>query len=60
MDRTDGDATNDNVVDIADLGLLVNAYGDNANITGSGYDVRADFNVDGMVDIADFGLLVKN
>ena len=55
-----GDATNDNVVDIGDFGVLVNAYGGDVNIGGSGYDLRADFNGDGVVDIADFGLLVNN
>ena len=55
-----GDANNDNVVDIADFGLLVNAYNSSANVPGSGYDASADFTCDGTVDIADFGLLVNN
>ena len=55
-----GDANNDNAVDIGDFGVLVNAYGGQAGVAGSGYDVRADFNGDGVVDIADFGLLVNN
>ena len=55
-----GDADNSNVVDIADFGLLVNAYGGDSSVSGSGYDTRADFNCDGIVDIADFGLLVNN
>ena len=55
-----GDANNDNVIDIGDFGVLVNAYGGQANLAGSGYDTRADFNDDGTVDIADFGLLVNN
>ena len=55
-----GDANNDNVVDIGDFGILVNAYNSNAAIPGSGYDIRADFNGDGTVDIADFGILVNN
>ena len=55
-----GDATNDNVVDIADFGLLVNAYNSSSAIAGSGYDIRADFTGDGVVDIGDFGVLVNN
>ena len=54
-----GDANNDNSVDIADFGILVNAYNGDINIPGSGYDVRADFNCDGVVDIGDFGILVN-
>ena len=54
-----GDATNDNSVDIADFGALVNAYGGSANSAGSDYDPAADFNGDGFVDVADFGLLVN-
>ena len=55
-----GDANGDNVIDIADFGILVSAYNSDAGISGSGYDVRADFNDDGVVDIADFGILVNN
>ena len=55
-----GDTNNDNSVDIADFGVLVNAYNGDANIPGSGYDPAADFNYDGVVDIADFGILVNN
>ena len=55
-----GDANGNNVIDIADFGLLVNAYNSDATIANSGYDIRADFNDDGTVDIADFGLLVNN
>ena len=55
-----GDADDSNVIDIADFGLLVNAYNGDASIPNSGYDVRADFNGDARVDIADFGILVNN
>ena len=55
-----GDANNDNTVDIADFGILVNSYGGNAVLSGSGYDVRADFTCDGVIDVADFGVLVNN
>ena len=54
-----GDADGNNLVDIGDFGILVNAYGGDAGIPGSGYDQRADFNGDGTVDIADFGSLVN-
>ena len=55
-----GDANNDNVIDIADFGVLVNAYNSDSTKPKSGYDAHADFNGDGVVDIADFGLLVNN
>ena len=57
-----GDANNDNIVDIADFGILVNAYGTlyDGMVPGNGYDAAADFNCDGAIDIADFGILVNN
>ena len=55
-----GDANNDNTVDVLDFGLLVNAYGSDAKVAGSGYDPTADFNYDGVVDVLDFGLLVNS
>ena len=55
-----GDATDDNTVDIADFGVLVNAYGGQVGATGTNYLSAADFNCDGIVDIADFGILVNN
>ena len=55
-----GDATNDNTVDIADFGVLVNAYNGDMSVPNSGYDPAADFNYDGVVDIGDFGILVNN
>ena len=55
-----GDANGDNVVDIADFGILINAYNSDSTLGGSGYDPRADFNDDGVVDIGDFGVLVNN
>ena len=54
-----GDADNNNVIDISDFGILVNAYGSNQG-TNVSYDLTADFNCDGTVDIADFGILVNN
>ena len=55
-----GDANNDNVVDIGDFGLLVNAYNTDVVNALAFYDTRADLNQDGSVDIGDFGLLVNN
>ena len=57
-----GDAVNDNVVDIADFGVLVNVYGDAYDITAptKPSDVASDFNGDGVIDIGDFGILVNN
>ena len=54
-----GDADSNNTVDIGDFGILVNAYGGQANAAGSGYDPTADFDYNGVVDIGDFGLLVN-
>ena len=56
---TGGDADDDNVVDIGDFGILVNAYDGDAAVPGSGYDARADFDYNGVVDIGDFGILVN-
>ena len=53
-----GDANGDNRVDSTDFGILIGAYGSDAAIPGSGYDIRADFNDDGSVDSSDFGLLI--
>ena len=55
-----GDANNDNRVDVLDFGVLVNAYGGNAAVPISGYNPSSDFNYDGSVDVLDFGLLVNN
>ena len=60
VNLTPGDINNDNVVDIADFGLLVNAYGSDSKVPGSSYNVNADLNSDGVVDINDFGLLVNS
>ena len=42
-----------------DFGALVNGYGGDVAVVGSGYDPAADFNFDGRIDVADFGLLVN-
>ena len=54
-----GDADNNNTVDIGDFGILVNAYGSDITIAGSGYNAAADFDDNGVVDIGDFGILVN-
>ncbi len=53
-----GDANRDNVVDIADLLLLINAY--NQISPAVGYTVAADFTLDGTNDISDLLLLIGN
>ena len=53
-----GDANGDNSVDSTDFGLFIGAYGGDASIPGSGYDIRADFNDDSSVDSTDFGLFI--
>ena len=55
-----GDSDNNNTVDVLDFGALVNAYGADSAVAGSGYDETADFNSDGVVDVLDFGILVNN
>ena len=54
-----GDADGNNTVDIGDFGILVNAYGSDVTVSGSGYDPKADFDYNGVVDIGDFGILVN-
>jgi len=48
----EGDANNDNAIDILDFSLLRALYGSS--------DARADFNQDGIVDIMDFSLFRQN
>ena len=55
-----GDSNNDNACDVLDFGNLVNFYGSDSSVAGSGYDATADFNTDGKVDVLDFGLLVNS
>ena len=50
-----GDANNDNVVDLLDLGIL----GDNWHLSGMEWE-DGDFNDDGVVDLLDLGLLGDN
>ncbi|HEY6505430.1 MAG TPA: N,N-dimethylformamidase beta subunit family domain-containing protein [Chitinophagaceae bacterium] len=54
----EGDANNDNSVDLLDFSILLATYN---KITGdTGYDARADFNGDEAVDLLDFSLLLLN
>jgi hypothetical protein len=50
-----GDANNDNVVNVADFGILKVTFG--KSIGDPGYDQRADFDGNNIVNIADFTLL---
>jgi large repetitive protein len=54
----EGDANNDNYVDLLDFGTLLLSY--NKILGNPGYDPRADFNGDNEVDLLDFGLLLLN
>jgi len=54
----EGDANDDNAVDITDFSILRTAFGKSQGQPG--YDARADFNQDGQIDIADFSLLRTN
>ena len=49
----EGDANNDNCVDIQDFSVLRTAF-------SPGYEARADFNQDGVVNIQDFSMLATN
>jgi RHS repeat-associated protein len=53
-----GDANTDNLVDIADFGIVRASFGKSLGDTG--YDGRADFNGDNTVDIVDFSLMRGN
>ncbi|HEY65452.1 MAG TPA: hypothetical protein G4O02_12875, partial [Caldilineae bacterium] len=54
----EGDAYNDNRVDVRDVSMLATAYGKSQGQPG--FDPRADFNEDGAVDQADLALLRAN
>src|SRR2546429_338596 len=57
-----GDANNDNRIDGADFGSLVNVYNDVYDVGDPGAspdDIQADFNGDGYLDGGDFGILVN-
>ena len=54
----EGDANNDNVVNIFDLSILTNSYGKSQGQPG--FDPRVDLNDDGVVNIFDLSLLANN
>jgi hypothetical protein len=51
-----GDANNDGMVDVGDLGILAAHYG---MTSGATWD-KGDFNGDGAVDVGDLGILAAN
>ena len=54
----EGDANNDNTVDLLDFSVLLSTY--NKIVGDPGYDARADFNGDDVVDLLDFSILLPN
>lgn len=54
----EGNANDDNIINILDFGILAASYGKSLGIAG--YDARADFDRSGLVNIIDFGLLAVN
>ncbi|MDP3880203.1 MAG: SBBP repeat-containing protein [Dehalococcoidales bacterium] len=54
----EGNANDDNIINIQDFGILAGSYGKSS--VYAGYDPRADFDKSGQVNIIDFGLLAAN
>ena len=54
----EGDANNDDVVDVSDFSILRTTFLKSCG--AAGFDGRADFNGDCIVDISDFSLLRTN
>jgi hypothetical protein len=54
----EGDANNDNCVNVLDFTMLKNSFGKPAG--DPGYDPRADFSGDNTVSVVDFNLLKVN
>jgi hypothetical protein len=54
----EGDATNNNVINLSDLGLLISSY--NKILGDPAYVPNADLNGNGVVNLADLGLLISN
>jgi hypothetical protein len=54
----EGDASNDNCVNVIDFTLAKNAFGKSEG--DPGYDPRADFNGDSTINVTDFNLLKSN
>jgi hypothetical protein len=53
---TPGDANNDGMVDVGDLGILAANYG----VTNNATWIMGDFNGDGAVDVGDLGILAAH
>jgi hypothetical protein len=51
----EGDANNDNCINIGDFTMLASSFGTTAG--NAGFDVRTDFDGDGSISITDFGML---
>jgi hypothetical protein len=51
---TAGDANNDGIIDITDLGMVLESF----EAEGDGID--CDFNADAIVDITDLGVILEN
>ncbi|MBK8027730.1 MAG: S8 family serine peptidase [Chloroflexi bacterium] len=54
----EGDASNNNIVNIGDFSILAAAFGSVEG--GATFDARADFNADDAINISDFSLLAAN
>ena len=54
----EGNANDDNIINIQDFGILAAGYGKAQG--ENGYDGRADFDCNDIINIADFGLLAAN
>ncbi|MCK6578695.1 MAG: S8 family serine peptidase [Anaerolineae bacterium] len=54
----EGDANDNNVVNISDFSLLASAFG--SWVGQPGYNAAADFNGDSIVNISDFSILASN
>ncbi|MBK8020521.1 MAG: ExeM/NucH family extracellular endonuclease [Chloroflexi bacterium] len=54
----EGDATDNNIVNISDFSVLAFAFGTSSG--DANYDARADFNGDSLVNISDFSLLATH
>lgn len=54
----EGNANNDDIIDISDFGILALSY--NKQEGEAGYEPMADFDCNGIVNIHDFGLLAIN
>jgi subtilisin family serine protease len=54
----EGDANNDNVINVSDFSLLASSFGLSSG--SGGFNANADFNGDGTVNITDFSLMAAN